>query len=161
MVLPCCAKCKNFKRVRCGCVVVALFARFSRFKGVCGVGAYASSLLVRKLPFQRLVREIASDFKNDLRFSASAILALQEATEAFAVEHMAACNMAARHAKRVTVQPRDSQLVEALRADTGVAPISAEEHKDAQRKKKEHFKAKKRAKKAAARARHLAEWHQH
>lgn len=34
-------------------------------------------LLIRKLPFQRLVREIAQDFKADLRFQNSAILALQ------------------------------------------------------------------------------------
>src|SRR3954471_6539214 len=38
-------------------------------------------LLIRKLPFQRLVREIAQDFKTDLRFQSSAVLALQEAAE--------------------------------------------------------------------------------
>ena len=35
----------------------------------------STNLLVRKLPFQRLVREIAQDFKQDLRFQASACLA--------------------------------------------------------------------------------------
>ncbi len=34
----------------------------------------STDLLIRKLPFQRLVREIAQDFKNDLRFQSSAIL---------------------------------------------------------------------------------------
>jgi histone H3/H4 len=44
-----------------------------------------TELLIRKLPFQRLVREIAQDFKNDLRFQSTAILALQEAAEAYLV----------------------------------------------------------------------------
>jgi histone H3/H4 len=42
-------------------------------------------LLIRKLPFQRLVREIAQDYKTDLRFQSSAVLALQEAAEAYLV----------------------------------------------------------------------------
>ena len=42
-------------------------------------------LLIRKLPFQRLVREIAQDFKTDLRFQSSAVMALQEASEAYLV----------------------------------------------------------------------------
>ncbi|KAL8429100.1 hypothetical protein Efla_003153 [Eimeria flavescens] len=45
----------------------------------------STDLLIRKLPFQRLVREIAQDFKTDLRFQSQAILALQEAAEAYLV----------------------------------------------------------------------------
>jgi len=45
----------------------------------------STELLIRKLPFQRLVREIAQDFKTDLRFQSSAVLALQEASEAYLV----------------------------------------------------------------------------
>jgi histone H3 len=45
----------------------------------------STDLLIRKLPFQRLVREIAQDFKKDLRFQSTAILALQEASEAYLV----------------------------------------------------------------------------
>ncbi|EGB03522.1 hypothetical protein AURANDRAFT_33922 [Aureococcus anophagefferens] len=45
----------------------------------------STELLVRKLPFQRLVREIAQDFKTDLRFQGSAVLALQEAADAYLV----------------------------------------------------------------------------
>ena len=45
----------------------------------------STNLLIRKLPFQRLVREIAQQFKNDLRFQSTAILALQEASEAYLV----------------------------------------------------------------------------
>ena len=43
----------------------------------------STELLIRKLPFQRLVREIAQDFKTDLRFQSHAVLALQEASEAY------------------------------------------------------------------------------
>ena len=45
----------------------------------------SSALLIRKLPFQRLVREIAQDFKTNLRFQSAAILCLQEAAEAYLV----------------------------------------------------------------------------
>ncbi|EDW52697.1 GM16403 [Drosophila sechellia] len=45
----------------------------------------STELLIRKLPFQRLVREIAQDFKTDLRFQSSAVMALQEASEALPI----------------------------------------------------------------------------
>ncbi|XP_072027180.1 uncharacterized protein [Amphiura filiformis] len=45
----------------------------------------STELLIRKLPFQRLVREIAQDFKTELRFQSSAVMALQEASEAYLV----------------------------------------------------------------------------
>nr|XP_014337071.1 PREDICTED: uncharacterized protein LOC102270329 isoform X1 [Bos mutus] len=45
----------------------------------------STELLIRTLPFQRLVREIAQDFKTDLRFQSSAVMALQEACEAYLV----------------------------------------------------------------------------
>ena len=59
------------------------------------------------MPFQRLVREIASDHKSDLRFQQSAILALQEATEAYMVGLFEDTNLCAIHAKRVTIMPKD------------------------------------------------------
>lgn len=46
----------------------------------------STELLIRKLPFQRLVREIAQDYKTDLRFQTSAVQALQEAAEVGAIE---------------------------------------------------------------------------
>ena len=67
-------------------------------------------LLIRKLPFQRLVREIAQDFKMDLRFQAVAILCLQEAAEAYLVGLFEDTNLYAIHAKRVTITPRDLLL---------------------------------------------------
>src|ERR1700738_3540074 len=65
----------------------------------------STDLLIRKLPFQRLVREIAQDFKNDLRFQGTAILALQEASEAYLVSLFEDTNLCAIHAKRVTIMP--------------------------------------------------------
>jgi len=76
-----------------------------------------TDLLIRKLPFQRLVREIAQDFKADLRFQSSAIGALQEAAEAYLVSLFEDTNLAAIHAKRVTIQPKDMQLARRLRGE--------------------------------------------
>jgi histone H3 len=70
----------------------------------------STDLLIRKLPFQRLVREIAQDFKSDLRFQGSAVLALQEAAEAYLVGLFEDTNLCAIHAKRVTIMPKDIQL---------------------------------------------------
>lgn len=78
----------------------------------------SGDLLMRKLPFQRLVREIAQDFKTDLRFQASAILALQEAAEAYLVGLFEDTNLCAIHTKRVTIMPKDMQLARRLRGET-------------------------------------------
>ena len=67
----------------------------------------STELLIRKLPFQRLVREIAQDFKTDLRFQSSAVLALQGVAEAYLVGLFEDTNLAAIHAKRVTIMPKD------------------------------------------------------
>ncbi|KAM0834482.1 hypothetical protein ACQ4PT_063568 [Festuca glaucescens] len=63
----------------------------------------STELLIRKLPFQRLVREIAQDFKTDLRFQSSVVSALQEAAEAYLVGLFEDTNLCAIHAKRVTI----------------------------------------------------------
>ncbi|KAJ9600678.1 hypothetical protein L9F63_026184, partial [Diploptera punctata] len=68
----------------------------------------STELLIRKLPFQRLVREIAQDFKTDLRFQSSAVMALQEASEAYLVGLFEDTNLCAIHAKRQHVAPSDS-----------------------------------------------------
>ena len=70
----------------------------------------STELLIRKLPFQRLVRELAQDFRNDLRFQSSAVLALQEASEAYLVGLFEDTNLCAIHAKRVTIMPKDILL---------------------------------------------------
>ena len=76
-----------------------------------------AELLMRKLPFQRLVREVAQEYKTDLRFQANAILALQEATEAYLVSLFEDSNLCAIHAKRVTIMIKDIQLAKRLRGD--------------------------------------------
>ncbi|KAF9290196.1 histone H3.1 [Mortierella antarctica] len=76
----------------------------------------STELLIRKLPFQRLVREIAQDFKTDLRFQSSAIGALQEAS-AYLVSLFEDTNLAAIHAKRVTIQPKDIHLARRLHGE--------------------------------------------
>ena len=76
-----------------------------------------TELLIRKVPFQRLVREIAQDFKQDLRFQSTAILALQEAAESYLVGVFEDTNLCAIHAKRVTIMPRDMQLARRIRGE--------------------------------------------
>ncbi|CAL5409906.1 unnamed protein product [Camellia sinensis] len=80
----------------------------------------STELLIRKLPFQRLVREIAQDFKTDLRFQSSAVAALQEAAEAYLVGLFEDTNLCAIHAKRVTIMPKDMQLARRIRGERTV-----------------------------------------
>ena len=77
----------------------------------------STELLIRKLPFQKLVREIASSFKSDLRFQSSAILALQEASESYLVSLFEDTNLCAIHAKRVTIMPKDMLLAKRIRGE--------------------------------------------
>jgi histone H3 len=83
----------------------------------------STDLLIRKAPFQRLVREIAStirdeqDKPNDLRFQSTAVLALQEAGEAYLVGLFEDSNLCAIHAKRVTLMPKDIQLARRIRGE--------------------------------------------
>ena len=76
-----------------------------------------TELLLRKLPFQRLIREIATDFKTDLRFQSSAVVCLQEAAEAYLVGLFEDTNLCAIHAKRVTIMPKDIQLARRIRGE--------------------------------------------
>ena len=75
----------------------------------------STELLIRKLPFQRLVREIAQSFKTELKFQAAALGALQEAAEAFLIGLFEDTNLCAIHAKRVTIMPKDIQLARRIR----------------------------------------------
>jgi histone H3 len=77
----------------------------------------STELLIRKLPFQRLVREIAREYKAELRFQSSAVLALQEAAEAYLVSLFEDTNLCAIHARRVTIMSRDIQLAKRIRGD--------------------------------------------
>jgi histone H3 len=76
-----------------------------------------TELLIRKAPFQRLVREVAQEFKTDVRFQSQAILALQEAAEAYLIGLYEDANAAAIHGKRVTVMPKDMMLAKRIRGE--------------------------------------------
>ncbi|CAK6445832.1 unnamed protein product [Pipistrellus nathusii] len=77
----------------------------------------STELLIWQLPFQRLVREIAQEFRADLRFQSAAIGALQEASEAYLVGLFEDTNLCAIHAERVTIMPRDIQLACRIRGE--------------------------------------------
>ena len=77
----------------------------------------STELLLRKLPFQHLVREIATQHKTDLRFQSAAIAALQEAAEAYLVGLFEDTNLCSLHAKRVTIMPKDMQLARRIRGE--------------------------------------------
>jgi len=86
---------------------------------LCDIRRYQKStnLFIQKLPFQRIIHEIAQDFKSDLRFQGSAVLALQEATEAYFVGLFEYTNLCAIHTKRVTIMPKDIQLACCIRGE--------------------------------------------
>ena len=72
---------------------------------------------IPKLPFQRLVREIAQDFETDLRFSPDAIMMIQIDAESYIVNLFSDANLQAIHAKRVRVQPKDIQIARRIRGE--------------------------------------------
>ncbi|KAJ5674794.1 centromere protein Cse4 [Penicillium maclennaniae] len=81
-------------------------------------------LLIAKLPFARLVREVAldllpADVGAELRWQSHAIQALQEAAEAFMVHLFEDTNLCAIHAKRVTIMQKDIQLARRIRGMWG------------------------------------------
>ncbi|XP_005092703.1 histone H3.3 [Aplysia californica] len=94
-------------RYRPGTVALREIRRFQK----------STELLIRKLPFQRLVREIAQDYKTDLRFQGAAVGALQEACEAYLVGLFEDTNLCAIHARRVTIMPKDMQLAKRIRGE--------------------------------------------
>ena len=98
---------KKSRRFRPGTVAVREIRRYQK----------STELLLKKAPFQRLVRELAQDFKTDLRFQSSAVMALQEASEAFLVGLFEDTNLCAIHAKRVTIMPKDMQLARRIRGE--------------------------------------------
>ena len=77
----------------------------------------STELLIRKLPFQRLCREVAQEFKFDIRFQSHAIMALQEASEAYLAALFEDANLCAIHAKRVTIKPEDIKLARRIRGE--------------------------------------------
>ena len=105
MSAPAMSGVKRPHRYRPGTVALREIRRFQK----------STELLLRRRPFARLVREVAQDFKSDLRFNDNAIMALQEASEAYLVGLFEDSNKCALHAKRVTVMPKDIQLAKFIR----------------------------------------------
>ena len=73
--------------------------------------------LIPKLPFRRLVREIAQSEKQDIRMQETALEALQEAAETYLVRLLDDANLCALHARRITLMPRDIQLARRIRGE--------------------------------------------
>ena len=97
-------------RYRPGTVALREIRRFQK----------STKLLIRKLPFQRLVKEIIGTFTGEtkaLRVQSAAVGALQEAAEAYLVGLFEDCNLCAIHAKRVTIMPKDIQLARRIRGE--------------------------------------------
>ena len=76
-----------------------------------------TELLIRKLPFQRLIREIVRSFNEELRCQSTAVLCLQEAAEAYLMGLFEDTNRCAIHARRVTIMPRDLHLARRIRGE--------------------------------------------
>ena len=93
---------KKPRRFRPGTVALREIRRYQK----------STELLIRKLPFQRLVKEVVQDMfpSLNLRFQSTALLALQEACEDFLVRMFGQVNDIAIHGKRVTIQTKDIQL---------------------------------------------------
>jgi len=78
----------------------------------------STELLLRRLPFARLVREIAEGYSRQdgpLRWQDKALEALQEAAESYLIHLFEDANLCAIHAKRVTIMPKDIQLSRRIR----------------------------------------------
>lgn len=98
---------KRSRRFRPGTVALREIRRFQK----------TSNLLIRRAPFQRMVREVANVAKAGLRWQSAALAAMQEATEAYVVGLLSDSNLCALHARRVTVMPRDIHLARRLRGE--------------------------------------------
>ena len=77
----------------------------------------STDLLIRKLPFQCLVREIIFEHKQDYWLAPAVAVALQEAAEAYLVGLFEDTNLCAIHAKRVTIMPKDIQLARRIHGE--------------------------------------------
>ena len=104
---PASKKFRNPRRHKPGALVIRQIRKYQT----------STDLLIRKLPFQRLVREIACDVKPEIRFQSSALMALQEASEAYLVGLLEDTNMCAVHAKRVTIMSKDLLLARRIRGE--------------------------------------------
>lgn len=94
-------------RFRPGTVALREIRRFQK----------STELLIPRAPFWRLVKDVSSNHKTEYRYSALAVMAIQEAAEAYMTSLFEDANLCAIHARRVTVFPRDVQLARRLRGE--------------------------------------------
>ena len=100
-------KKRKAQRYRPGTVALREITRYKK----------SSELLIQRMPFQRLVREIAQVHNPYVRFQSGTILALQESVEAYLVGLLEDSNLCAIHAKRVTIMLKDMQLAQRIRGE--------------------------------------------
>lgn len=109
--VPACGGVKKPHRFRPGTVALREIRKYQK----------STELLIRKLPFQRLVREVVQDVQSagiQFRLQSHALQALQEASEVYLVSLFEDANLCAIHAKRVTIMPKDMQLARRIRGET-------------------------------------------
>lgn len=80
----------------------------------------STDLLIHRLPFARLVKEITFDYHHSLQWQSTALEALQYASEDYIVGLMEDANLSALHAKRVTLMPKDLHLAKRIRGNAGL-----------------------------------------
>ncbi|KAJ1355243.1 centromeric DNA-binding histone H3-like protein cse4 [Parelaphostrongylus tenuis] len=91
-----------------------------------------TGLIILRLPFQRVVRDVAREvlrkrnINGEFTWQANALLALQEATEVYLACLFDDTNLAAIHARRITIMPRDMQLVRRLRGENSTMSATSE-----------------------------------
>ena len=97
-----CGSIRKRRRFRPGTVALREIRKYQK----------TTELLIRKRPFQRLVREIVNSLypEGTLRFQSTALLALQEAAETYLVRMFSQVNDLAIHGNRVTIQSRDVHI---------------------------------------------------
>lgn len=98
------SKPKTKRRFKAGTVALREIKKYQK----------STELLLRKASFQRLVRELARDITNEIRFQSAALGALQEASEYYLVNRFEETMQCAVHAKRATIKPEDMQLVKQI-----------------------------------------------
>ena len=94
-------------RFRPGMMALKEIRHYQKFMG----------FLIRKLPFQRLVREIAIVVAQEMQFQSSVLLVLQEAAEAYLVGLFKDTNLCTIHTRHVTILPKDIQLARRIRGE--------------------------------------------
>ena len=83
----------------------------------CRMMQKSTSYVFEKLAFERLVREIAQDFKTDLGFTAEAMECIQAYAEIYLVDLFEDANLEAVHSRRAMVMPQDLQIARRLRGE--------------------------------------------